>query len=929
MRDHRKAQTKQTKHGRRQWLVVLILAGSPCLAQQPQNNGLGVLPPLPLSAANPTPGVHSNPFCASETAKPSPEVQLTTGAAQNLRTAQLSPIGVAIGLNPIGAEQRTAGVAGHIPAMTIEAAHESVIQINPLLQSTHHRNNDLVEATLATARPVSHVTPQTATENTPRVREKTEASIFLVNPAPKPLLVVQAKRSSVATPLVAAKPLGKPATLKKTLRVVAKSRVATAEKQATGPASVTPPPKDPQKPIATVTKRKTASPAATKPATTSVAEKRTAGASIASMLSQTPQDAKGDTAPIFFSLSDSTEVAPTREAKPETDTTKLPKLSAIQPKIEQPTLPAPVTVKPDGSIVTSPRPKPRVKKTQPAKAPIPKPILASQPRIGAGLGLPAPSASPEEISEPVRMPNLSTTAKRIPTSGKSILSSKQRTSAEQREKLSIAAVKQFEPRAGKSAVKSIVAVKPFSVIGEEAKPVFEPKLPKASSGASSVLAKAPRAKKPSSATASSGTKLTLPTPVNVPDEVESVVNGRKSGRVIIKGARPSPKETAQTNPHAEAVSSDVKQELANPFTKKRSGNTTTAAKPRTIPESTEINQAVRVEKYTISKDRPRTKINLDSKHTAEPRSEKVPIASGVVKPIDLPVAPTVATKSPSVVKTQPAVETEPAKSAVKPVAQVPSTATSKPETTSPVVAKAASSQATNADAASGGTILRKRYRPPVAVQTVPGTVQRQDAVTSVNSPKVHAVPEIALGEIKTPPPAVDLQQAMRLDTASELRDKILNLGPDIKLTPLHMNQAQVRALTLGGSVRGVRVGDKGICQAFASGPNQLKLIGTGIGITRLVVWAQKGGDSDEILMRAFEIHVNEIVPSEGNSIESTTELLNQSIKKVFPRSQAKVQLLRGELWVTGACESQDSAEKIVRMVRKSCLIPVRDQLTVK
>jgi Flp pilus assembly secretin CpaC len=125
------------------------------------------------------------------------------------------------------------------------------------------------------------------------------------------------------------------------------------------------------------------------------------------------------------------------------------------------------------------------------------------------------------------------------------------------------------------------------------------------------------------------------------------------------------------------------------------------------------------------------------------------------------------------------------------------------------------------------------------------------------------------------------------------------------------------------------VGDKGVCQAFASGPNQLKLIGTGIGTTRLVVWAQTGGDKDEVLMRAFEIHVNEVVPTEGNSIESTTELLNQSIQKVFPNSQAKVQLVRGELWVTGSCESQDSAERIIRMVRKSCLIPVRDQLTVK
>jgi len=95
------------------------------------------------------------------------------------------------------------------------------------------------------------------------------------------------------------------------------------------------------------------------------------------------------------------------------------------------------------------------------------------------------------------------------------------------------------------------------------------------------------------------------------------------------------------------------------------------------------------------------------------------------------------------------------------------------------------------------------------------------------------------------------------------------------------------------------------------------------------VWAQKAGENNEVLMRAFEIHVDEVVPSEGNSIESTTRLLNQSIKKVFPQSQATVQLVRGELWVAGTCESQDSAEKIIRMVRKSCLIPVKDQLTVK
>ena len=216
------------------------------------------------------------------------------------------------------------------------------------------------------------------------------------------------------------------------------------------------------------------------------------------------------------------------------------------------------------------------------------------------------------------------------------------------------------------------------------------------------------------------------------------------------------------------------------------------------------------------------------------------------------------------------------------------------------------------------TLHSKRYRPPVAVKQVPIEFERKDLPTADPAfvkAAVHPVPT----KVASAEPAAEI----RIDNLG------VELGPEVKLTPLHMNQAQVRSLTLGGSVTDVRVGDKDICQAFASGPNQLKLIGTGQGVTRLVVWAAPEGENQKTLMRAFEIHVGDVAPTEGESVADTVHLLNSSIQRAFPNCRANVQLVRGELHVVGQCDNQESAKKIIRMVRKSCLIPVRDQLSVQ
>lgn len=203
------------------------------------------------------------------------------------------------------------------------------------------------------------------------------------------------------------------------------------------------------------------------------------------------------------------------------------------------------------------------------------------------------------------------------------------------------------------------------------------------------------------------------------------------------------------------------------------------------------------------------------------------------------------------------------------------------------------------------TLHTKRYRPPVAVKPVPIVFERQgEASPALAGSTVQSVESFNL-------------------------DGFVIDGRNVKLTPLHMSRTQVRSLTLGGSVRNVKVADKSICQAFAAGTNQLKLIGTGTGVTRLVVWADTDDADNPTRMRAFEVHVNDTVESTGDSVANKAKMLNQTIRKAFPNCNVTVQPTDNRLIVSGRCDSESSAKKIMQIVRKTCLVPVQDQLMVR
>ncbi|MEM6471136.1 MAG: pilus assembly protein N-terminal domain-containing protein [Planctomycetota bacterium] len=145
---------------------------------------------------------------------------------------------------------------------------------------------------------------------------------------------------------------------------------------------------------------------------------------------------------------------------------------------------------------------------------------------------------------------------------------------------------------------------------------------------------------------------------------------------------------------------------------------------------------------------------------------------------------------------------------------------------------------------------------------------------------------------------------------------------------LNMERAQVKSMTIGGRLRRVSIANKDICQAFAAGANQLKLIGTGLGRTQLTVWADVA-PGEPTRVQTFEIEVADAIDATGDRIAAHTALLNDSIGKAFPRASVVVSRESGQLLVTGQCDDERTAVQILRMVRKSCLVPVKDQLQVR
>ncbi len=129
-------------------------------------------------------------------------------------------------------------------------------------------------------------------------------------------------------------------------------------------------------------------------------------------------------------------------------------------------------------------------------------------------------------------------------------------------------------------------------------------------------------------------------------------------------------------------------------------------------------------------------------------------------------------------------------------------------------------------------------------------------------------------------------------------------------------------LTSGNKIVGVSVEREDVCQLIATGPRSYSVIGLNEGSTRIALITEVSGER--------QIEIQQVTvgkqSSVGSDLNAVAENLTQTIKQLYPYSKVAIEIQGQQLVVKGMVDSEDSARKILTLVRRTTLMPVVDQL---
>lgn len=130
-------------------------------------------------------------------------------------------------------------------------------------------------------------------------------------------------------------------------------------------------------------------------------------------------------------------------------------------------------------------------------------------------------------------------------------------------------------------------------------------------------------------------------------------------------------------------------------------------------------------------------------------------------------------------------------------------------------------------------------------------------------------------------------------------------------------------LTSGNRIVGVSVEQEEICQLIQTGPRSYSLIGVREGHTRVALITEVSGQ------RQIEIQQVTVDPrgTTGSDLSALAESITQTIRQLYPHNRVQVAAQGRQLFVSGKVDSEESARRILSLVRKTSLTPVVDQLT--
>ena len=131
------------------------------------------------------------------------------------------------------------------------------------------------------------------------------------------------------------------------------------------------------------------------------------------------------------------------------------------------------------------------------------------------------------------------------------------------------------------------------------------------------------------------------------------------------------------------------------------------------------------------------------------------------------------------------------------------------------------------------------------------------------------------------------------------------------------------SMDMAAKLTALAVQDESVCKVLHNG-RTVSLVGNQVGTTLVQIWTSELGDTPQV------IRVN--VAQQRGKVQATrneVKDIKQVIAQGFPRADVNIVSQEdGAIEVRGTTDSEESAKRILELVRKLYLVPVKDKLTV-
>ena len=131
------------------------------------------------------------------------------------------------------------------------------------------------------------------------------------------------------------------------------------------------------------------------------------------------------------------------------------------------------------------------------------------------------------------------------------------------------------------------------------------------------------------------------------------------------------------------------------------------------------------------------------------------------------------------------------------------------------------------------------------------------------------------------------------------------------------------SMDLPGKLTALAVQDESVCKVLHNA-RSVSIVGNQVGTTLIQVWTSELGDRPQVI-RVNVAHQRGKVPATRNEVKDIKQVIAQS----FPRADVNIISNEdGSIEVRGTTDSEESAKRILDLVRKLYLVPVKDKLAV-